>query len=115
MQLQGRDLQQGLTGNDVKLLHSELAMLGLPVAQNELDPMLFGPTTLAVVKAFQAQHGLEATGVVDAVTAMHINRAVDASTYVVSGTVTSPDRAGLGGLRVQIVDKNVGRSIPLAE
>ena len=35
--------------------------------------------------------------------------------YIVSGTVASPDRAGVGGLRVQIVDKNVGKDVRLAE
>jgi peptidoglycan hydrolase-like protein with peptidoglycan-binding domain len=33
----------------------------------------------------------------------------------VSGTVASPDRAGVDGLRVQIVDKNIARDAPLAE
>ncbi len=36
-------------------------------------------------------------------------------TGVVEGIVASPDRAGVGGLRVQIVDKNVGPDVPLAE
>ena len=36
-------------------------------------------------------------------------------TFVVQGIVASPDRAGVGWLRVQIVDKNVGPDVPLAE
>ena len=32
MDLQGRDLQRGLRGEDVQLLHSELARIGLMVA-----------------------------------------------------------------------------------
>ena len=36
-------------------------------------------------------------------------------TYTVVGTVTSPDRAGVNGLRVQIVDKNVGPDVFLAQ
>ncbi len=35
--------------------------------------------------------------------------------YKVTGTVTSPDRPGVGGLRVQIADKNVGEDVALAE
>jgi hypothetical protein len=35
--------------------------------------------------------------------------------FVVDGTVTHPSRAGVGGLRVRIVDKNVGRDTALAE
>lgn len=37
------------------------------------------------------------------------------SAYVVTGTVTSPTRGGVGSLRVRIVDKNVGQDVPLAE
>ena len=37
------------------------------------------------------------------------------TTYMVTGTVTSPDRAGLGSLIVQVVDKNVGPDVLLAE
>jgi hypothetical protein len=33
---------------------------------------------------------------------------VNANTYSVSGSVSSPNRAGVGGLRVQVVDKNAG-------
>ena len=51
----------------------------------------------------------------DAETARAINQAVEDSLYTVVGTVASPDRAGVGGLRVQIVDKNVGQDVPLAE
>lgn len=40
---------------------------------------------------------------------------VDANIYIVEGTVASPDRAGVGGLRVQIVDKNIGQDILLVE
>lgn len=35
---------------------------------------------------------------------------VETKNYTVSGTVSSPDRAGVGGLRVLIVDKNVGQA-----
>src|SRR5215208_609813 len=40
-----------------------------------------------------------------------INRAVEASTYAVAG----PDRARVGGMRVDIVDKNVGDDVLLTE
>lgn len=35
---------------------------------------------------------------------------VETKNYTVSGKVSSPDRAGVGGLRVLIVDKNVGQA-----
>src|SRR5215470_2830068 len=37
----------------------------------------------------------------------------DARSFSVHGTVVSPDRPGVGGLSVQIVDRNVGSSVPL--
>src|SRR4029453_596719 len=40
---------------------------------------------------------------------------VEAGTYVVSGRVSSPNSASIAGLRVQIVDRNVDRDVPLAE
>ncbi len=39
----------------------------------------------------------------------------DASIYTVVGMVASPDHAGVGGLRIQVVDKNVGQDASLAE
>jgi hypothetical protein len=42
------------------------------------------------------------------------NGSSDGNTYAVSGTVVSPDRAGVGGLTVQIVDKTVGPDALLA-
>ena len=35
------------------------------------------------------------------------------SAYMVEGTVASPDRAGVGGLRVEIIDRNVGQDVTL--
>ncbi|HEY0377591.1 MAG TPA: neuraminidase-like domain-containing protein [Pyrinomonadaceae bacterium] len=40
---------------------------------------------------------------------------VSGGDYVVTGTVTSPDSAGVGGLHVQLIDRNVGQDIVLAE
>jgi hypothetical protein len=39
----------------------------------------------------------------------------DKADYTVTGTVSSPDRAGVGGLRVLIVDQNIGQQLTLAE
>jgi GH18 family chitinase len=38
----------------------------------------------------------------------------DLTNYKVTGTVASPTSAGVGGLRVQLVDKTVGPDVPLA-
>lgn len=42
-------------------------------------------------------------------------KALEGKLYTVTGTVRSPDRAGVGGLRVVIVDRQIDRSVPLAE
>jgi peptidoglycan hydrolase-like protein with peptidoglycan-binding domain len=115
MNLQGRDLQLNLNGNDVQLLHTELAQIGLPVPDDERQRDFFGQGTHDAIIRFQQEHRLAPTGVVDAATARAITQAVDASFYAVVGTVVSPDRVGVGGLRIQIVDKNVGQDVPLAD
>ena len=115
MNLQGRDLKLDLRGDDVALLHSELAIIGLTVPDAERRDTLFGQGTHEAVAQFQKQHCLEPTGVVDAETARAINAAVNAMTFTVQGNVVSRLRAGVGGLRVEIVDKNVGNDVQLAE
>src|SRR5262249_46015336 len=117
MNLQGRNLQQGLTGDDVRLLHTELTLLNLSIPDNERVGALFGPGTLAAIQQFQKQHTLPITGIVDAVTAKAINTAVDTQfppTSTVSGRVYSTQRAGVGGLQMQVVDKNAGPDLLLA-
>src|SRR5260370_25768382 len=117
MNLQGRDLKVELRGDDVRLLHNELAQIGLAIPDAERQKAIFGPQTLAVVTGFQKARGLPATGVVDAVTAKTINQWVAAQTapsYTVSGRVYDNKRAGVGGLSLQVVDKNAGPDIVLA-
>jgi peptidoglycan hydrolase-like protein with peptidoglycan-binding domain len=115
MNLQGRDLKLDLSGDDVRLLHTELAQLGLAAPDAERQRALFGPGTRDLVLRFQRENRLEPTGVVDAETARAINQAVDTSLYTVEGTVSSPDRAGVDGLRVEVVDKNAGPDVLLAK
>src|ERR1700694_1946103 len=104
MNLQGRNLQQGLSGDDVRLLHTELALLNLAGPDNERSGAQFGPATLAVVQQFQRQHNLSATGIVDPATAAAINAAVNAQfppKFSVSGRVYSAVSAGVGGLKIE--------------
>jgi transcriptional regulator with XRE-family HTH domain len=118
MILQGRNLQQGLTGDDIQLLQSELTLLNFTIPVTERQPTLFGPGTLQIVQNLQKTHNLPITGIVDPVTASAINNDVNAQhppTSTVSGRVYSSQRAGVGGLRIQIVDKNAGPDLPLAE
>ena len=115
MNLQGRDLKLNLRGDDVALLQHELATIGLTVPDAERRETLFGQGTHDAIIRFQKQSCMEPTGVVDAETARAINAAVDALTFTVEGKVVSRLRAGVGGLRVEIVDRNVGADVRLAE
>jgi hypothetical protein len=117
MNLQGRDLKQDLSGEDVRLLHNELTQIKLVIPDAERQKALFGPGTRDVIAQFQKERGLPVTGVVDAVTAKAINQIVSsqtAPTFVVSGRVYDSSRAGVGGLALQVVDKNAGPDVPLA-
>jgi peptidoglycan hydrolase-like protein with peptidoglycan-binding domain len=114
MILQGRNLTQGLTGADVDALHAELTQLGFTVPPAEVQANQFGAGTVAAVLEAQAASGVAATGVVDAATADALTATIRYSTFVVSGHVTSAVSAGLGGLSVRLVDKNVGSDVVLA-
>ncbi|OSC40531.1 neuraminidase-like domain-containing protein [Mycobacterium decipiens] len=114
MKLQGRNLAIRLRGEDVKLLHTELRRLGLSVAKEEADASLFGPTTEALIKAFQSQQDLQQTGVVDQATATAINREVDRLSaaapplqLVVQGRVVANDGDAAPGVTVRAFDKDM--------
>src|SRR5258708_30144778 len=104
MKLQGRNLSRAMQGDDVKLLQSELGQLGFKIPDSELQRAFFGPGTFEAVETFQKQKGLGTTGVVEAATASAINQEVDATTYTVVGTVTSPSGKTLAGLVVRASD-----------
>ena len=136
MKLQSRNLAINSQGDDVRLLHQELRLLGFRgIPASEARPSVFGPKTEAAVRKFQEKAGLQVTGIVNRATARAINEqtsdlpetarseagaesthaaseaeaaAENSSTYTVTGTVTSSDSAAVGGLHVEIVDKNVG-------
>jgi len=119
MELQGRDLSlqsPQMRGDDVALLQRELLQLGFTdISQQEINEKRFGARTGRAVRDFQEGHGLPVTGEVNEATARAINEAVDAATFTIDGKVASRSRAGVGGLRVEIVDKNVGDDVHLAE
>jgi Neuraminidase-like domain/Putative peptidoglycan binding domain/Salmonella virulence plasmid 28.1kDa A protein len=113
MTLQGRDLQEGMSGSDVAELQKELNSISYTVPAAESQASSFGAGTLAAVQKFQTAKGLPATGVVDAATAAALTAAVTAITYVISGRVSSPVSASVSGLTAQLVDKNVGGDLVL--
>ncbi len=83
----------------------------------EQQAQTYNGGTVKAVVIFQQQHHLQSTGAVDAPTADTLNQILKdlAPPYRVEGRVFSRSRAGVGGLRVQIVDKNVGADVRLTE
>ncbi len=77
-------LQSGSTGPDVQALQRQLNALGYAVGS---DDGVFGPTTHRAVVAFQQEHGLPTTGVVDAAT----KAAIDAALAEGRATPTRPE------------------------
>jgi peptidoglycan hydrolase-like protein with peptidoglycan-binding domain len=110
MNLQVRNLSVPLQGDDVTLLHRELAQLGYTIPTDETNIKLFGSITKQAVQHFQRTHGLSPDGVVDAVTARAIHAAVDAKAperYTVSGAVRHQDGTPLKGVRVRAYDREL--------
>lgn len=133
-------LGEGDSGEPVAALHAALDALaqgGLlgpasrqPISlarqlKAERARQAFGEGTLALVARFQAAAGIDAGGKVDERTAEAINAALErlgkfgteatAGEWPVSGTVQSASSAGVGGLRVLVVDKGIGGDLALAE
>ncbi|WP_426112447.1 neuraminidase-like domain-containing protein [Massilia sp. PWRC2] len=123
MELQGRDLTLALSGEDVKLLHSELGQLNIAIPREEIARAAFGPGTEAAVARLQKQQGLPVTGIVDAATSRTIGKladvlrpaALDTATFSVSGRVYDAARASVGTLALRVVDKNAGPDVVMAE
>jgi Neuraminidase-like domain/Putative peptidoglycan binding domain len=114
MILQGRNLTQGTSGADVAALHAQITLLGFTVPPAEVQANQFGVGTLAAVQQAQAASGIAATGTVDPTTASALDVLLRMATFAVTGNVTSAVSAGLNGLSVRLVDKNVGGDVILA-
>jgi hypothetical protein len=137
-------LSPGAYGAAVARLHEFLRQQGVGLPASEVDRAFFGPLTRQEVQQYQRNNGLPPTGELDANTARLINivgqnpvpgapttsgdvlpagtasstgivPTPGGATFTVNGSVASNSRAGIAGLRVQIVDKNVGADVPLAE
>ena len=142
MKRQGRNLTNGTQGDDVRLLHRELRLLGFRIPASETRQGVFGPKTEAAVRKLQEKARLKVTGVVNRATARAIDEQIgklpakagskamtqspaapppakaadeQSDSFKVTGTVTSPDRDVIGVLRVEIVRKQAGPDVPLAE
>lgn len=73
MQLQGRNLEIGLQGADVRLLQFELQLVDMPAPEEEVRQNRFDAGTRKAVAHFQEKFRLNPTGIVDPATAKQIN------------------------------------------
>lgn len=76
---EGRVLRQGMHGDDVLALQTELARLGFTDARGQAIHADgdFGPTTQTAIQAFQRDHELIADGIAGAATRAAVHRAVE--------------------------------------
>jgi hypothetical protein len=68
----------GLSGDDVALLHQELAQLGYEIGRTEERQQEFGATTRTAVAGFQRKQGLPTNGIVDEPSATALTQALQA-------------------------------------
>jgi hypothetical protein len=142
MKSKSRILVNGTRGDDVRLVQEQLRRLGFRIPASETRDAVFGPRTQAAVRKIQEKAGLKATGVVNRATARAIDEQIasraanaerkkaprkaaasdqagtageSAPAFKVTGTVTSPERSVVGVLRVEIVAKQAGPDVALAE
>lgn len=109
-------LQRGMRSADVRLLIAKLRLLGFAIPVSDQDT--FGTATEQAVMDFQKAHGLEASGVVDEVTAGLINAEVETlidqrqppnpkmqpRPFIVKGQVRRADGRPVVGVRVAAYD-----------
>lgn len=106
-----------LVADDDKLRHELSAKL-----QTERSRRTFSATTAKLLARFQEERNLHASGEVDKPTAAALNDmlkklgdSASRQTYQVNGRVSSGVSAAVSGLRVVVVDKDVGKDILLGE
>jgi hypothetical protein len=93
--------------------------------KKESKKQTYGKNTSELVGMFQKENHLPVTGTVDNATAEVLNsrlvdlglldQPVEATAYQVKGKVASTTSAGVGGLRISVVDKGVGGDTTLVE
>lgn len=116
MNLQGRELEFGLHGDDVALLHQELKLLGFDIGSGEIAEKQFGKSTRSAVSQLQRDAGLTVTGRVDVETARRINAAVDErGSLIVRGQVLRESGEPVDAVRVRAADRDLRREEPLGE
>ena len=118
MRLEGRDLHEGLQGNDVASLQADLKLLGYELRREELHAQRFGAQTKSAVLDFQRKNGLVVNGVVSQVVVRLLNAAIDKlprQPYQVEGSVRHQDRTPLPGVLVVAFERSPDGERKLAE
>ena len=122
MELTDRELKLEDQGEDVRLLQSELADLGLAIPVAERQAAIFGRGTQRVVVAIQRRLGLKASGTVDQETAARINRELEGGggqppngDFVVRGRVVHAGGEPLDGAIVRAFDRDLRSEQALGE
>src|SRR5215213_586616 len=108
LQLQGRDLQRGMTGADVATLQTALIQLGYRITDTELTGKFFGETTHDAVVNYQKKLRLVPNGIFEAKAAWlmdddheHPNK------FIVLGQVFKADGSAFKDLTVEVYDKDL--------
>jgi hypothetical protein len=110
MNLTGRDLSLGMSGQDVRRLQLELVLLGSTIPENEKS--LFGKITRDTVIKFQQNCGLDANGIVNQITSKSIESELEKrkpKLFAICGRVFS-DGSPLSGVVVKAFDIDVRRT-----
>lgn len=117
MNIQGRELSQGMQGKDVLPFKATLAAFGLLDPVNTLAWDIFDAAMAAAVVAFQGANNLPSSGILDAQTARVISvRLAGANQFAVAGTVTDASGRPAAGLLARAFIPHVGRADqPLGE
>ena len=118
LQISVSQLSFGTKGDDVARVHQALLALGRDIPATELKSRALGNGTIAVVKAFQTEAGLPASGVVDAATVRAINAKLAASATglrVVRGSVFDANRIPFTKGFVQLFRQGVAGEIVIGK
>lgn len=108
MELQGRNLENDVTGEDVVLLHNELFKLGYKIAEDEIIKERYGDTTRNAVVDFQKKTGLVPNGICDAKSAWLLgDDHEDPYKFIVIGQVVNADGTPRVGATVKAFDKHL--------
>ena len=109
LQLAGRDLRRGLTGNDVELLQTALLELGYRITDTELINKFFGETTHDAVVAYQRKLKLVPNGIFEGKAAWLMDADHEhPNKFIVLGQVFKADGKPFEEeLTIQVFDKDL--------